>query len=94
VAEGYGVERFDVMYNDFVIVGPGDDPAGIGARQRRRRDGRDRRGRGRLRLARRRQRHPYRRNEPVGGGRVEPAGGWYRRDRLGHGGDAEHRKPR
>lgn len=29
VAEGYGVERFDVMYNDFVIVGPRDDPAGI-----------------------------------------------------------------
>ena len=29
VAEGYGVARFDVMYNDFVIVGPPDDPAGI-----------------------------------------------------------------
>jgi tungstate transport system substrate-binding protein len=29
VEEGYGVERFDVMYNDFVIVGPEDDPAGI-----------------------------------------------------------------
>ncbi|HSR72408.1 MAG TPA: substrate-binding domain-containing protein [Kiloniellales bacterium] len=29
VAEGYGVERFDVMYNDFVIVGPKSDPAGI-----------------------------------------------------------------
>ena len=29
VAEGYGVERFDVMYNDFVIVGPPSDPAGI-----------------------------------------------------------------
>ncbi|MDX1605474.1 MAG: substrate-binding domain-containing protein [Candidatus Competibacterales bacterium] len=29
VAEGYGVERFDVMYNDFVIVGPGSDPAGV-----------------------------------------------------------------
>ena len=29
VAEGYGVERFDVMYNDFVIVGPAADPAGI-----------------------------------------------------------------
>ncbi len=29
VADGYGVERFDVMYNDFVIVGPGDDPAQI-----------------------------------------------------------------
>lgn len=30
VAEGYGTERADVMYNDFVIVGPSDDPAGIG----------------------------------------------------------------
>ncbi|MGI9416725.1 MAG: substrate-binding domain-containing protein [Geminicoccaceae bacterium] len=29
VEAGYGVERFDVMYNDFVIVGPPDDPAGI-----------------------------------------------------------------
>ncbi|MDO9524638.1 MAG: extracellular solute-binding protein [Gemmobacter sp.] len=27
VAEGYGVQRFDVMYNDFVIVGPAGDPA-------------------------------------------------------------------
>jgi tungstate transport system substrate-binding protein len=31
VAEGYGVERHDVMYNDFIIVGPPDDPAGIAA---------------------------------------------------------------
>ena len=29
VAAGYGVERFDVMVNDFVIVGPVEDPAGI-----------------------------------------------------------------
>jgi tungstate transport system substrate-binding protein len=29
VAEGFGVERFDVMYNDFIIVGPASDPAGI-----------------------------------------------------------------
>jgi len=29
VAEGYGVNRQDVMYNDFVIVGLKDDPAGI-----------------------------------------------------------------
>ncbi|WP_332897247.1 substrate-binding domain-containing protein [Haladaptatus sp. CMSO5] len=27
--QGYGVNRRDVMYNDFVIVGPSDDPAGI-----------------------------------------------------------------
>jgi len=30
VADGFGVERFDVMYNDFVIVGPATDPAAIG----------------------------------------------------------------
>ncbi len=29
VADGYGVDRRNVMYNDFVIVGPADDPAGI-----------------------------------------------------------------
>jgi tungstate transport system substrate-binding protein len=29
VAEGFGVARHDVMYNDFVIVGPDGDPAGI-----------------------------------------------------------------
>lgn len=29
VADGYASERADVMYNDFVIIGPSDDPAGI-----------------------------------------------------------------
>lgn len=29
VAEGWGVRRYDVMYNDFVLVGPQNDPAGI-----------------------------------------------------------------
>jgi tungstate transport system substrate-binding protein len=29
VADGYGVDRRDVMYNDFVIVGPRSDPAGV-----------------------------------------------------------------
>lgn len=29
VVDGHGVERFDVMYNDFVIVGPPADPAGV-----------------------------------------------------------------
>jgi tungstate transport system substrate-binding protein len=29
VAEGFGIERRDVMYNDFVIVGPAADPARI-----------------------------------------------------------------
>ncbi len=29
VAQGYGVDRRDVMYNDFVLLGPAGDPAGI-----------------------------------------------------------------
>lgn len=29
VESGHGLIRYDVMYNDFVIVGPEDDPAGI-----------------------------------------------------------------
>jgi tungstate transport system substrate-binding protein len=29
VAEGFGVQRFDVMYNDFVVIGPKADPARI-----------------------------------------------------------------
>lgn len=29
VIEGHGVNRRDVMYNDFIIVGPAGDPAGI-----------------------------------------------------------------
>ena len=28
LAEGWGVKRYDVMYNDFIVVGPEDDPAG------------------------------------------------------------------
>jgi tungstate transport system substrate-binding protein len=31
VAAGFAIEREPVMYNDFVIVGPADDPAGIAA---------------------------------------------------------------
>jgi tungstate transport system substrate-binding protein len=27
VSEGFGVERLEVMYNDFVVIGPKDDPA-------------------------------------------------------------------
>lgn len=29
VAEGFGVKRFEVMYNDFILVGPKSDPARI-----------------------------------------------------------------
>src|SRR5512134_2978433 len=30
VANGFGVNRRDVMYNDFVLLGPPDDPGGAG----------------------------------------------------------------
>lgn len=29
VAEGFGVKRYPVMYNDFVLIGPNIDPAGV-----------------------------------------------------------------
>ena len=32
VAAGFGVERHDVMYNDYVLVGPRKDPAGVGGK--------------------------------------------------------------
>ena len=29
LAEGFGVKRYPVMYNDFILIGPKDDPAGV-----------------------------------------------------------------
>ena len=29
LAEGFGVKRYPVMYNDFILIGPKSDPAGI-----------------------------------------------------------------
>src|SRR5207253_3931806 len=29
LAEGFGIKRYPVMYNDFVLIGPKNDPAGI-----------------------------------------------------------------
>ncbi|MEO1694347.1 MAG: substrate-binding domain-containing protein [Pseudomonadota bacterium] len=33
VADGFGVARHDLMYNDFVVVGPANDPAGVAGAQ-------------------------------------------------------------
>ncbi len=32
LAEGFGVRRYDVMYNDFVLIGPSSDPAKAGGK--------------------------------------------------------------
>src|SRR5262244_3444163 len=29
IAEGFGVKRYPVMYNDFILIGPNSDPASI-----------------------------------------------------------------
>ena len=29
IADGFGVKRYDVMYNDYVLIGPKSDPAGV-----------------------------------------------------------------
>jgi tungstate transport system substrate-binding protein len=29
LAEGFGVKRYPVMYNDFILIGPNSDPAGV-----------------------------------------------------------------
>src|SRR6478752_9507847 len=29
IADGFGVKRYPVMYNDFVLIGPNQDPAGV-----------------------------------------------------------------
>jgi len=33
VAAGHGVARHEIMYNDFIVAGPADDPAGVGGMQ-------------------------------------------------------------
>ena len=33
VAQGYGTHRREIMYNDFVLIGPADDPASISGAQ-------------------------------------------------------------
>lgn len=33
VADGYGAKRYDVMYNDFVLIGPKSDPAGVAGKK-------------------------------------------------------------
>jgi tungstate transport system substrate-binding protein len=94
VAEGYGVERFDVMYNDFVLVGPGDDPAGIAGA-----------GSAADALAAIAEANaPFASRGDDSGTHVAemnlwqaagvaPGGRLVPRDRLRHGADAEHREP-
>ena len=69
VAEGFGVQRFEVMYNDFVLVGPKSDPAKVGGTQGHRRGAaEDQGGAGAVRFARRQERHAFRGTRALEGG--------------------------
>jgi tungstate transport system substrate-binding protein len=86
VDAGHGVDRADVMVNDFVIVGPSSDPAGIAAAAsatdalaRIARDGEIFVSRGDESGTHRREMKLWR------DGGLEPGGGWYRAVGLGMG---------
>ena len=88
-------ERFPVMYNDFVIIGPKSDPAGIaGGDGHARRIAQDQERRRGVRVSRRPQRHAHRRGQPVDDGRRRHREGErpvVSRDGTRHGPGAEHR---
>ena len=95
VEEGFGIDRREVMYNDFVIVGPKADPAKIAGSK----DVLDALKKiaasaGAVRLARRQERHARRRAALLEGGGHRSAnrqGDVVSRNRFGHGADAQHR---
>ena len=83
LAEGFGVKRQDVMYNDFVLIGPKSDPAKVGRRQGHARGlPQDPGGAGGLRFARRQERDAFRRARDLEGGghryRARTRAPWYR----------------
>ena len=70
LAEGQGVKRYPVMYNDFVLIGPKSDPAGIKGMKDVAQGVSDHQGQaGVLHLARRPLRHEYRRTAALEGRR-------------------------
>ena len=93
VAEGFGLKRLPVMYNDFVLIGPKTDPAGH-QRQGHRGGAQEAvSGQRRLHLARRQERHARGRTallDPGGPGRQE--GQRLQGMRLRHGPGAQYRR--
>ena len=70
LSEGFGVKRHPVMYNDFVLIGPASDPAGIKGSKDIVAALKTIKSKARaVHLARRSQRHPYRRGQSLEGGR-------------------------
>ena len=74
VAEGFGLKRSPVMYNDFVLVGPKADPAGVKGKDIVAALKKLAAGKCRVRLARRQERHARRRAALLEGRRRRHAG--------------------
>ena len=83
---GHGVSREAVMHNDFIVVGPTDDPAGIkGAGSAADGVHEHLEGRSAVRLARRRVGHPHEGAVDLGGGGDRAEGLLVHRDGPGDG---------
>ena len=95
LAEGLGVKRYPVMYNDFVLIGPKSDPAGIKGMKDVAKALQDDQGQtGAIHIARRPLRHASRRTRALEQGRRhrhrEGKRALVQIDRPGHGRGAQH----
>ena len=92
VAEGFGVKRLPVMYNDFVLIGPKADPAGAKGNDIVAALKKLAAANARLHFARRQERHPRRRTALLEDGRhADKQGQRLQGMRLRHGPGAQHR---
>ena len=89
IAQGFGVKRYSVMYNDFIIIGPKNDPAGIKGSRNVAFALQAIKAKGAPFISRGGQlRHAYCGNQSLEGrGHRHPEGGWavVQIDRAGHG---------
>ena len=94
VADGFAVKRYPVMYNDFVLIGPKADPAGVSGKDIVQALKTLAAGNGPFRFTRRQERHPRRRAALLEGRwRVGEQGQRLQGVRLRHGPGAEHGRP-
>ena len=93
MAQGHGLSRAAVMHNDFVLLGPRDDPAHVGGPDAAAAFACDRGSPGAVRLSRRRLGHQRQGALPVGQGRGPAQRKLVRQDRPGHGRDPDDREP-
>ena len=86
MSKGFGIERKPVMYNDFIIVGPAGDPAGIkGMKVRKRGLRQDRRLQSPVLHPGRQIRHQSKELAIWKAANITPTGHWYLKTGQGMG---------